>query len=252
MKQTQFSHKKGEEGMSNKDHLLGEKSAFGLNSMYSDLGQQMFAPFYALSNFFLTASNLQTDVFRLMKLESGSNTERVRLTLNASNISPKVNAFLQKKAQANELEDYITKLVEQDLDKSEKEETITLIDTLREEFLGKINLLKQEFASGLADNPIGRESLQANDIRDFITKLGEQKLDKDQFQTLLKSFRSELLSEINLLKNELTSRPVYPANLNNTKPAMEHTKEVNDLKEGQLLKSDQVTGTIKEVIDIDF
>ncbi|MCM3724655.1 hypothetical protein M3226_02955 [Neobacillus cucumis] len=238
--------------MSNKDHLLGDKSAFGLNNMYTDLGSQMFAPFYALSNFFLTASNLQTDVFRLMNLESGSKNERVRLTLNTSKISPKVYAFLEQKAQANKLEDYITKLVEQDLDKSEKNETITLIDTLREEFLGKINLLKQEFSSGLAAEPIGRESLQANEIRDFITKLGEQKLDKDQFQTLLRSFRSELLSEINLLKNELTSRPVDPANSNNTKAAIENTKEVNDLKEGQLLKSDQVTGSIEEVIDIDF
>ncbi|ULT54974.1 hypothetical protein L1999_17745 [Neobacillus drentensis] len=238
--------------MSNKDHLLGDKSAFGLNNMYSNLGPQMFAPFYALSNFFLTASNLQTDVFRLMNLESGRKNERVRLTLNTSKISPKVYEFLEQKAQANELEDYITMLVEQDLDKSEKEETITLIDTLREEFLGKINLLKQEFASGMAADPIRREYFQASEIRDFITKIGEQKLDKDQFQTLLKSFRSELLSEINLLKNELASRPVDPANSNNTKPAMAHSNEVDDLKEGQLLKSDQVTGTIKEVIDIDF
>jgi hypothetical protein len=95
-------------------------------------------------------------------------------------------------------------------------------------------------------------SVQTNELRDFVTKLGEQKLDKDQFQTLLKSLRSELLSEINLLKNELTVRPVDPANPSNTKPAVEQANKVNDLKEGQLLESDRVTGTIKEVIDMDF
>jgi hypothetical protein len=83
------------------------------------------------------------------------------------------------------------------MDKFEKEETI---DTLREEFLGKINLLKQEFAARFDVGRIGVGSVQTNKLRDFVTKLGEQKLDKDQFQTLLKSLRSELLSEINLLK----------------------------------------------------
>ena len=227
--------------MSNKEHLLGD-------NMYA----QMFAPFYNLSNFFLTAANLQTDVFRVMNIESGSKNERVGLTFKSSKISQKVYSFLEQKAQDNELEDYLTKLVEQDLDQLEKEKTMTLIDTLREEFLGRINLLKQEFASRLDDNPLGAGSGHANELRDFVTKLGEQKLDKDQFQTLVKSLRSELLSEINLLKNELTFRPVDPANPNNTKAAMEHAKEVNDLKEGQLLESDQVTGTIKEVIDMDF
>src|SRR4051812_34561398 len=142
----------------------------------------------------------------------------------------------------------ITKLVEQEMDKFEKEETI---DTLREEFLGKINSLKQEFASRLDVDHFGVGSVQTNELRDFVTKLGEQKLDKDQFQMLLKSLRSELLSEIHLLKNELSFRPVDPADPNTTKPSME-AKEVNDLKEGQLLESDQVTGTIEEVIDIDF
>ncbi|MEH7417496.1 hypothetical protein V7266_19710 [Neobacillus drentensis] len=238
--------------MSNKEHLLDDKSAFGLHTIYSDLTAQMFAPFYALSNFFLTPATRQRDVSSLTNMESGSKNERVGLTLNSSKISPKVYSFLEQKAQANELEDYITNLVVQDLDKLKKEETITLIDSLREEFLGKINLLKQEFASGSTADPIGMGSLPANEIRDFITKLGEQKLDKDQFQALLKSFRSELLSEINQLKKELTYRPVDPAHSNNTKPVMEHAKKVNDLKEGQLLKSDQVTGTIEEVIDIDF
>lgn len=235
--------------MSNKDNLLGDKSAFGVNNMDSHLGAQMFAPFYALSTFFLTAANLQTDVFRLMNMESGSKNEHVGLILKTSKISPKVYSFLEQKAQANELEDYITKLVEQEMDKFEKEETI---DTLREEFLGKINLLKQEFASRFDVGRIGVGSVQTNELRDFVTKLGEQKLDKDQFQTLLKSLRSELLSEINLLKNDLTVRPVDPANPSNTKPAVEQANEVNDFKEGQLLESDRVTGTIKEVIDMDF
>lgn len=235
--------------MSNKDHLLGDKSAFGVNNMDSHLGAQMFSPFYALSNFFLTAANLQTDVFKLMNMESGSKNEHVGLTLNTSKISPRVFSFLEEKAQANELEDYITKLVEQDMGKVEKEETI---DTLREEFLSKINQLKQDFASRLDVGRNGVGSVQTNELRDFVTKLGEQKLDKDQFQTLLKSLRSELLSEINLLKNELTVRPVDPANPNYTMPAVEQANEVNDLKEGQLLESDQVTGTINEVIDMDF
>jgi hypothetical protein len=235
--------------MSNKDNLLVDKSAFGVNNMDSHPGSQMFAPFYALSNFFLTAANLQTEVFRLKKMESGSKNEHVGLTLKTSKISPKVYSFLEQKAQANELEDYITKLVEQDMDKLEKEETI---DSLREEFLGKINLLKQEFASRFDGGRNGVGSVQTNELREFVTKLGEQKLDKDQFQTLLKSLRSELLSEINLLKNDLTVRPVDPANPSNTKPAVEQANEVNDFKEGQLLESDRVTGTIKEVIDMDF
>jgi hypothetical protein len=33
---------------------------------------------------------------------------------------------------------------------------------------------------------------------------------------------------------------------------VEQANKVNDLKEGQLLESDRVTGTIKEVIDMDF
>ncbi|MED1472537.1 hypothetical protein [Bacillus salipaludis] len=235
--------------MSNKDHLLGDKTAFGLDNMDSSLGERLFAPFYALSNFFLTAANLQTDVFRLMNIESGSKNEPVGLTLKTSKISSKVYSFLEQKAQANELEEYLTKLVEQDMKKVEKEETI---DALREEFLGKINSLKQEFASRLDVNHIGVRSVQTNELRDFVTKLGEQKLDKDQFQTLVKSLRSELLSEIHLLKNELSSRPVEPAHPNTTKSVLEQTKEVNDLKEGQLLESDQVTGTIEEVIEMDF
>jgi Ca2+-binding EF-hand superfamily protein len=249
MKQTLFPHKRGEERMSNKDHFLGEKSDVGFHTIYSDLTAQMFAPFYALTNFFLAPATRQTDVVRL---ESKSKNETQRLALNPLKISPKVYSFLEQKAQAHELEDYITNLVEQDLDKLKKEETLTLIDSLREEFLGKINSLKQEIASGTVADSTGTGSLQANELRDFITKLGEQKLDKDQFQTLLKSFRSELLSEINQLKNEITFRPVDPAYSNNTKHAVEHSKEVDDLKEGQLLESDQVTGTIEEIIDVDF
>ncbi|MGG1400820.1 hypothetical protein ABE288_23780 [Bacillus salipaludis] len=235
--------------MSNKDHLLADKTSFGLDNMDSSLGERMFAPFYALSNFFLTAANLQTDVFRLMNMESGSKNEPIGLTLKTSKISSKVYSFLEQKAQANELEDYITKLVEQDMRKVEKEETI---DALREEFLGKINSLKQEFSSRLDVDYIGVRSVPTNELRDFVTKLGEQKLDKDQFQSLVKSLRSELLSEIHLLKNELNFRPVEHDHPDTIKSAMKHAKEVNDLKEGQLLESDRVTGTIEEVIEMDF
>ncbi|MCM2532315.1 hypothetical protein NDK43_07815 [Neobacillus pocheonensis] len=235
--------------MSNQDLLLGEK----LNSMYSHLGAQMAAPFYVLSNFFLTAGNLQTDAVRLTNKESESKYEREMFTLGTSKISPRVYSILEQKAKANELEDYITKLVEHDLDKLDKEEeTITLFDTLRGEFLSEINLFKQEFASRPVVDSNGVNTGQANELRDFVTKLGEQKLDKEEFQTLLNSLRSEFLDEINLLKNELASRPVVPADPNKLKPAMEQAEEVNDLKEGQLLESVQVTGTIKEVIDMDF
>jgi hypothetical protein len=239
--------------MSNKDYLLGEKSAFGLNNTYSHLGAQMIAPFYALSNLFLTAVNLQTDVGKIMNKESGSNDERVMLTLETSKISPKVYSILEQKAKENELEDYLTKLVEQDVDKLDKEEeAITLLDTLRKEFLGKINLLKQEFASRVVVDPNEIGSIQANELRNFVTKLGEQKLDKEEFQTLLNSLRSDLLDEISVLKSELAYRPVVPSNPNKQNPAVEPAQVVKDIKEGQLLESDQVKGTINEVIDMDF
>jgi hypothetical protein len=239
--------------MNNKDQLLGEKFVDGLNNMYSHLGAQMVAPFYALSNFFLPAVDRQTGVDKVMNKESGSKYDHVKFTLEPSKISPKVYSILEQKAKANELEDYIAKLVEQDLDKLDKEEeTIHLLDTLRNEFLGKINLLKREFASRLVVDSDERGTGQAKDLRDFVTKLGEQKLDKEEFRRLLNSLRSDLLDEISLLKNELAFRPVVSANLIESKPDMEHVEEVNDFKEGQLLAGDQVTGTIKEVIDMDF
>ncbi|WP_144548403.1 hypothetical protein [Bacillus sp. X1(2014)] len=239
--------------MSNKDYLHGEKLVGNLNNMYSNLGAQMIAPFYALSNFIISAVNLQTDVVGLMNKESGRNDEPVMLTLETSKISPKVYSILEQKAKANQLEDYITKLVEQDVDKLDKEEeNIALVDTLRKEFLGKINLLKQEFASRLVVDADQRGAGQANELRDFVTKLGEQKLDKQEFKTLLNSLRSDLLDEISSLKNERVFRPVVPPNPNKFNPALEHAEEVNDIKEGQLLESDQVKGTINEVIDMDF
>ncbi|SMQ72958.1 hypothetical protein SAMN05444673_2297 [Bacillus sp. OV166] len=236
--------------MYNKDHLLGEKFIGGLNNMYSHLGAQMVSPFYVLSNFFLTAVNHQTDEVRLMNKESGSKYERVLLTLETLKISPKVYSILEQKAQANELEEYITNLVEHDLAQLEKEEEAITIDTLREEFLGEINLLKQKFASRLVEDPNEMGSGQETELRDFVTKLGEQKLDKEEFQTLLNSLRREFLDEINLLKKELTFRPVTDPNKYN--PAIEPAEEVKDIKEGQLVESDQVKGTIKEVIDMDF
>ncbi|PGY13121.1 hypothetical protein [Bacillus sp. AFS031507] len=236
--------------MYNKDHLLGEKFIGGLNNMYSHLGAQMVSPFFVLSNFFLNAVNHQTDEVRLMNKESGSKYERVLLTLETLKISPKVYSILEQKAQANELEEYITNLVEHDLAKLEKEEEAITIDTLREEFLGEINLLKQKFASRLVEDPNEMGSGQETELRDFVTKLGEQKLDKEEFQTLLNSLRREFLDEINLLKKELTFRPV--TNPNKYNPAIEPAEEVKDIKEGQLVESDQVKGTIKEVIDMDF
>jgi hypothetical protein len=240
--------------MSNKDHLLGEKIHDGLNNMYTHLSAQMFAPFLVLSNFFLTGINVQTDVVKLMNKKSGSKYDHGMLTLETSKISPKVYSILLQKAQEDELEDYIVKLVEQDLDKlGQKEEAIILFDKLREEFLGEINLLKQEFVSGrvVESSEMGPNG-QSIELRDFVTKHVEQKLDKEEFQALLNSFRREFLNEINLLKNKLAFLPDVPINPNESKPAMEDVGEVNDFKEGQLLESDKVTGTIKEVIDMDF
>jgi hypothetical protein len=65
--------------------------------MGSHLGAQMFAPFYALSTFFLTAANLQTDVFRLMNMESGSKNEHVGLILKTRKSLQRYIHFLSKK-----------------------------------------------------------------------------------------------------------------------------------------------------------
>jgi hypothetical protein len=230
--------------MSNKDVLLVDQFDGGLNNMYS----QMVAPFYALSNFFLNAVSLQTDVVK----ESESKNERLLYRIDPSKISPKVYSILEQKAQANEMEAYITALVEQELEKVEKEETLSLFDTLREEFLSEINLFKQEFASRPVVEVNGVGFDQANDLRDSLTKLNEQKLDKNEFQTLFNSFRSEILDRITLLKKELAVRSDVPVIPSNSNLAVEHLEKVNDLKEGQLLESNQVTGTIKEVIDVDF
>jgi hypothetical protein len=96
---------------------------------------------------------------------------------------------------------------------------------------------------------------QANELRDYVTKLLEQDLhkpDKEEFRTLFDSFRNEFLGEINLLKKELALRPVVAANDNESRTVIDHEEEVDDFKEGQLLESDRVTGTIKEVINVDF
>jgi hypothetical protein len=220
--------------MNNKEYLLNDKVDGGFNNMYS----QMMAPFYALSNLFLSSGNVH-----VMK-ESNKNGPAV-YTLDPSKVSPKVHSILEQKIQANELEDYITKLVEQDLDQVEKEEDKSLIDILREEFLAEFSILKQEIAA----IPVEKESDKANDLQDTLTKLAEQKLDKKEFERLFDSFRSEIISQISLLQNELGFRPDVSANPGTV---LENTEEVNDLKEGQLLESNRVIGTIKEVIDVDF
>jgi hypothetical protein len=219
--------------MNNKEYLLNNKVDGGFNNMYS----QMMAPFYALSNLFLSSGNL-------MK-ESESKNEPAVYTLDPSKVSPKVHSILEQKIQGNELEDYISMLIEQDLDQVEKEADKSLIDTLRKEFLTEFNILKQEFAA----IPVEKESDKANDLQDTLTKLAEQKLDKKEFERLFDSFRSEIISQISLLKNELAFRPDVSANPGTV---LENTEEANDLKEGQLLESNRVTGTIKEVIDVDF
>jgi arsenate reductase-like glutaredoxin family protein len=219
--------------MNTKEYLLNDKVDGGSNNMYS----QMMAPFYALSNLFLSSGTVIK--------ESESKNELAVYTLDASKVSPMVHSILEQKIQANELEDYISKLVEQDLEKVKKEAANSLVDTLREEFLSEISILKQEFAA----IPVEKESDKANDLQDTLTKLAEQKLDKKEFERLFDSFRSEIISQISLLQNELAFRPDVSANPGTV---LENTEEVNDLKEGQLVESNRVTGTIKEVIDVDF
>ncbi|MDP4156467.1 MAG: hypothetical protein Q8929_12595 [Bacillota bacterium] len=221
--------------MANKDYFLVDG---GTNNIYS----QMLEPFYALSNLFLNAVNPQTDgVDKDLESKNGSLT----FTLEASKSSSKVYSILEQKAMANELGEYIAKLVEQDIEKTETEKSKSLFNNLREEFLTEINLLKQEFAA----IPIEKESDNANDLRASLSKLGEEKLDKIEFQTLLSSFRSEILEQITLLKNELAIRPTVSEN---PVTAVDFSEEASDIKEGQLLESNRITGTIKEVIDVDF
>ncbi|MDP4106353.1 MAG: hypothetical protein Q8935_15555 [Bacillota bacterium] len=221
--------------MANKDYFLVDG---GTNNIYS----QMLEPFYALSNLLLNAVNPQTDgVDKDLESKNGSLT----FTLEASKSSSKVYSILEQKAMANELGEYIAKLVEQDIEKTETEKSKSLFNNLREEFLTEINLLKQEFAA----IPIEKESDNANDLRASLSKLGEEKLDKIEFQTLLSSFRSEILEQITLLKNELAIRPTVSEN---PVTAVDFSEEASDIKEGQLLESNRITGTIKEVIDVDF
>jgi hypothetical protein len=221
--------------MSNKDDLLIGNVDGGLNNMYS----QMFAPFYALSNFFLNAVNLPAEG---VSEESERKNVRQMFTLDVSKISPKVYSILEQKVQANELEEYLAKLVEKDI--GNVEQTKSLFDSLREELLGEINLLKQ--------NQKENTSNQDHNMRDLVTNLGEQKLDKVEFQTQFNSFRSEILEQITLLKKELASLPELARHPGNVRPAIEHNEAAGDVKEGQLLENIQVTGTIKEVIDVDF
>ncbi|WP_078408866.1 hypothetical protein [Priestia abyssalis] len=240
--------------MSNQNKRLDEALVDRLDNVYSHLGVQMAAPFYILSNVFLTVGNLSTDVVGLMSKKASNKYEREMFAIRTSEMPPEVYSFLEQKAQANELRDYVTKLVEQDLHKPDKEEFRALFDSFRDEFLGEINLLKKELAlRPVAADYNGLKSAQANELRDYVTKLVEQDLrkpDKEEFRALFDSFRNEFLGEINLLKKELALRPVA-ANYNESRPVVDH-EEVDDFKEGQLLESDRVTGTIKEVIDVDF
>lgn len=177
--------------MSNQNKRLDKALVDELDNAYFQLGVQMAAPFYILSNVFLTAGNLSTDMVGLMRKQASNKYEREMFAIRTSEMPPEVYSFLEQKMQANELRDYVTKLVEQDLHKPGKEE-----------------------------------------------------------RTLFDSFRDEFLGEINLLKKELALRPV--ANYSESRPVIDYEEEVDDFKEGQLLESDRVTGTIKEVIDVDF
>jgi cell fate (sporulation/competence/biofilm development) regulator YmcA (YheA/YmcA/DUF963 family) len=241
--------------MSNQNKRLDEALVDGLNNWYV----QMAAPFYILSNVFLPAGNLSTDFVGLMRKKENNKGERDMFTIITSDMSSEAYSFLEKKVQANELQDYITKLVEQDLQKvSKQDEFRMLFDSFRNEFLGEINLLKKELALRpvVGTNFNASRPSQANELQDYVTKLVEQNLSKtdkkEEFRTLFDSFRNEFLGEINLLKKELASRPVVGTDYNESRPVIDHGDPIDNFKEGQLLESDRVTGTIKELIDVDF
>jgi hypothetical protein len=224
-----------------------------LDDWYGQLSSQMAAPFYLLSNAFLTAGNLSADMIEVRKQTANNEDERAGFTIETSDIPPEVSSFLKQKQQANELQDYIVRLIQQDLQKKSKEgEVETLVHSLRKELLGEIALLKKELNSRLAASRQEYESAQANELQDYVAKLvkqnGQKDSQKEEFQTLFHSLRNELLGEINLLKKELgsASAPSYKQ----LKPVKNEEEE--PFKEGQLIKSEKVTGTIQEEIDVDF
>ncbi|MFP7732129.1 hypothetical protein ACLHDF_01650 [Priestia aryabhattai] len=224
-----------------------------LDDWYGQLSSQMAAPFYLLSNAFLTAGNLSAGMIEVRKQTVNNEDERAGFTIETSDIPSEVSSFLKQKQQVNELQDYIVRLIQQDLQKKSKEDEVeTLVHSLRKELLGEIALLKKELNSRLAASRQEYESAQANELQDYVAKLvkqnGQKDSQKEEFQTLFHSLRNELLGEINLLKKELgsASAPSYKQ----LKPVKNEEEET--FKEGQLIKSEKVTGTIQEEIDVDF
>ncbi len=80
------------------------------------------------------------------------------------------------------------------------------------------------------------------------TKRAEKTARKKIFNRSVHSLRAELLGEIHLLKKSWSSAstPSYKQ----LKPVKNEEEET--FKEGQLIKSEKVTGTIQEDIDVDF
>ncbi|WP_421535539.1 hypothetical protein [Priestia sp. D3YE.R1] len=224
-----------------------------LDDWYGQLSSQVAAPFYLLSNAFLTAGHLSADMMGAREKNVSNRDERANFTIETANIPSDVSSFLKEKQQANELQDYIVGLIQQDLQKKSKENEVeTLVHSLRKELLGEIDLLKQEMNSRFAANREEYESKQANELQDYVAKLVEQNGQKgsreEEFQSLFHSLRTELLGEIHLLKKELgsASAPSYKQ----LKAVRKEEEET--FKEGQLIKSEKVTGTIQEDIDVDF
>lgn len=224
-----------------------------LDDWYGQLSSQMAAPFYLLSNAFLTAGNLSADMIGARQKTVSNRDERANFTIDTADIPSEVSSFLKEKQQANELQNYIVRLIQQDLQKMSKENEVeSLVHSLRKELLGEIDLLKKEMNSRLAANREECEASQAKELQDYVAKLVEQNGQKDSreedFQSLIHSLRTELLGEIHLLKKELgsASAPSYKQ----LKPVKNEEEET--FKEGQLIKSEKVTGTIQEDIDVDF
>ncbi|MCJ7985320.1 hypothetical protein MUB16_16990 [Priestia sp. OVL9] len=151
-----------------------------LDDWYGQLSSQMAAPFYLLSNAFLTAGNLSADMMGAREKPVSNGDERANFTIETADIPLEVSSFLKEKQQANELQDYVVRLIQQDLQKMSKENEVeTLVHSLRKELLGEIDLLKKEMNSRLAANREKYEASQAKELQDYVAKLVEQNGQKD-------------------------------------------------------------------------
>ena len=176
-----------------------------LDDWYGQLSSQVAAPFYLLSNAFLTAGNLSADMMGARGKTVSNRDEHASFTIETADIPSEVSSFLKRKTAGKRAAGLYSETHTARLAKmNKKDEVESLVHSLRKELLGEIDLLKQEMNSRFAANREEYESSQANELQDYVAKLVEQNGQKDSreedFQSLVHSLRSELLGEIHLLK----------------------------------------------------